>query len=115
MTRDSIIDGLNFESFRYEEAPLWENGPVRPTDETRQQVRAGAVLKLKDGSTHFVGDCNELLGVCDDCREFDYKDIAEIAHLWVSDEEEKPSSWEESLKSELDKRGMLNQTEGADE
>lgn len=51
------------------------------TDDTRAQVRAGAVLRLKNGSLQIVGDCNELFGVCDDCVEYGYEDVVEVAHL----------------------------------
>ncbi len=51
-------------------------------EETREQLIPGAVLKLRDGSTHLVGTVNQLLGVCDDCTEFHIEDIAKIAYLW---------------------------------
>lgn len=81
LTEDDIIAGLDFKPFKYE---LRSRG--LETDETRKQVRSGAVLKLKDGTTYFVGDVNDILGTCDDCTAFSFSDIAEIAYLW----EEKP-------------------------
>lgn len=85
MKRQALIDGLTFEPFVFEEEPNnseYERDYKRPTQETRGRVRAGAVLKLKDGDVYFVGECNTRLGVCDDCCEFKYEDIVEIAYLW---------------------------------
>lgn len=77
-----VLDRLTFQPFDYQEAPAWEDGPLSPSEETRHKVYAGAVLKLKDGSIYLVGDCNEILGVCDDCTEFQLRDVDEIAYLW---------------------------------
>lgn len=109
-TCKEIIDNLDFQPFKYEVGPPFEGATyMRPTKETRARVQPGAVLKLKTGGFYLVGDCNAILGVCDDCCEFGYEDIAEIAYLW---EPEQPVSetddWEENLKAELAERGMLN-------
>lgn len=45
------------------------------------RIRAGAVLRV-GGEDYLVGDVNELLGVCDDCRDFRYEDIDAIAYLF---------------------------------
>lgn len=45
-------------------------------------VRPGAILRLKSGELRLVGHVNANLGVCDDCTEFDYQDIAEVAYLY---------------------------------
>ena len=65
-------------------------GLERFTDETQDQVRAGSVIRLKNGSVQIVGDCNALFGVCDDCVEYGYEDIAEIAHIEQLLERKKP-------------------------
>lgn len=49
--------------------------------ETRDQISPGAVLRMKNGSIQIVGDCNQLFGVCDDCVEYGYEDVKEIAHI----------------------------------
>jgi len=36
----------------------------------------GDIVRLKDGRLFLVGDVNELMGCCDDCKDFDSKDIA---------------------------------------
>lgn len=89
MTKEAFLEALVFEPFVYEEVPSVASPSgysgvsyPRPTNETRMRVREGAVLKLKSGEIYLVGYCNEILGVCDDCRDFDYQAIAEIAYLW---------------------------------
>ncbi len=62
----TIKNKLNFE--RYDQT-LYESFNV------------GDVLKLKDGSLKLVGDVNRELGVCDDCVEFKYTDIIEVANI----------------------------------
>jgi hypothetical protein len=103
--RQALIDSLTFEPFVFEEEPNnseYERSYKRPTQETRGRVRAGAVLKLKDGYLYFVGECNELLGVCDDCCEFKHEDIVEIAYLWEEElEVSKSDTWEDKLRAEL--------------
>ncbi len=46
-----------------------------------ESFKVGDVLKLKDGSLKLVGDVNRELGVCDDCVEFKYSDIVEVANI----------------------------------
>jgi hypothetical protein len=92
LTEDEIIAGLDFKPFKYE-----LRSPGLETDETRKQVRSGAVLKLKDGFTYFVGDVNDILGVCDDCTEFSFSDIAEIAYLWGEKPEKEVAKIEEEV------------------
>jgi len=50
-------------------------------DETREKIRPGTVMRMKDKSIQIVGDCNALFGVCNDCTEYDYDQIIEIAHI----------------------------------
>lgn len=45
-------------------------------------VRPGAILRLKSGELRLVGHVNANLGVCDDCIEFQYQDISEVAYLY---------------------------------
>lgn len=78
-----VIDSLTFEPFIFEKEPPWEGAEHMSISEaTKRRVRTGAVVRLKDGDVYFVGDCNAILGVCDDCCEFKYEDIGEIAYLW---------------------------------
>lgn len=49
--------------------------------ESRAEIGAGCVLKLKNGTLELVGTVNALLGVCDDCTRFEHKDIKAIAFL----------------------------------
>ena len=46
------------------------------------RIKAGDVLKLKNGKYILVGHVNKHLGVCDDCTNFSEKDIKEIASLF---------------------------------
>ena len=46
------------------------------------KLKAGDVLKLKTGKYVLVGHVNKNLGVCDDCTNFEEKDIKEIASLF---------------------------------
>lgn len=105
LKRGVVISNLSFEPFVFEEEPNkseYQRSYKRSTEETRKQVRAGAVLKLKDGEIYFVGDCNEMLGGCDDCCDFRHEDIAEIAYLWEEEpESEVQDTWEDKLRAEL--------------
>jgi len=56
-------------------------GTTRWVPDSHAQIRSGSVLRLKSGAIQIVGDCNEVFGVCDDCVEYGYKDIAEVAHI----------------------------------
>lgn len=40
--------------------------------------RAGMFIFYEDGTRELVGDVNELMGVCDDCRDHRVSDI--VAH-----------------------------------
>jgi hypothetical protein len=45
----------------------------------KTQINTGKFVKLKDGTVFLIGDVNEILGVCDDCKEFDEDEIAEVS------------------------------------
>lgn len=47
-----------------------------------ETIRPGAILRLKSGELRLVGHVNANLGVCDDCVEFQYEDISEVAYLY---------------------------------
>lgn len=47
-----------------------------------ETVRPGAVLRIKSGELKLVGHVNANLGVCDDCVDFVYEDIVEVAYLY---------------------------------
>lgn len=76
---------LKWEKFKWEVDSMFAKYKDDPnplaSNETEKQIRVGAVLKLKNGTFELVGSVNRLLGVCDDCTNFNMKDIAEIAYL----------------------------------
>jgi len=47
----------------------------------QNEIKTGDILRLKEGQIVLVGDVNQLLGVCDDCTEFNKDDIDSIAHI----------------------------------
>lgn len=42
-------------------------------------MKPGTLVMTKDKHTHLIGDVNALLGVCNDCKLFDFKDITHYA------------------------------------
>lgn len=50
--------------------------------ENARTFQPGDVLKLRSGQVVLVGDVNILLGVCDDCIDFDRGDIVAVASIW---------------------------------
>lgn len=60
---------------------LKRNLVFKPFDQNIE-IKAGDVLKLKNGETHLVGDVNEVLGVCEDCTIFKSDDIEEIGNIY---------------------------------
>lgn len=102
LKREVVISNLSFEPFVFE--AVSEDCPT-PTIETQERVRAGAVLRLKGGDVYLVGDCNELLGTCDDCCDFRHEAIAEIAYLWEEGSKiRQEDTWEDKLRVELASR-----------
>ena len=81
---NALAKRLTFKPFKYEEDT--ECGFLYRTEATAAQVRPGAVLKLRPAENRskyvLVGDVNRLLGVCDDCTDFDLKDIVSIAYIY---------------------------------
>lgn len=72
---DSLIKKLKFKKYKSTYtisfgSRIYEGG-----------LKPGHVLKMKDGVILLVGDVNKHLGVCDDCTNYDLKDIKEIALL----------------------------------
>lgn len=49
--------------------------------DSQPPLKAGDVLLMKDGNYKLVGNVNTVLGVCDDCTDYEMKDIAKIATL----------------------------------
>jgi hypothetical protein len=49
--------------------------------DSRRELRPGDVLKLRSGEFKIVGDVNSLLGVCDDCKDFESYEIVAVASL----------------------------------
>lgn len=50
-------------------------------EKTECELKSGMVLKMKDRKYLLVGDVNRNMGVCDDCTNYELKDIREIAFL----------------------------------
>lgn len=94
MTLEEISSNLSFVPVADMEWPEWPSNKSQTTmDEynkqadlaiqTREEVlRPGAVLRLKSGALKLVGHVNANLGVCDDCVDFNYSDISEVAYLY---------------------------------
>jgi hypothetical protein len=62
--------------------------PELTPEQTRAQdawdadvLRAGNAVKTSSGSVSLIGDCNELLGVCDDCTDFSAGDVVAYARV----------------------------------
>jgi hypothetical protein len=51
----------------------WVSGKGRTVSEliTLKRIKPGTVLDLGGGNQVLVGHVNNLMGVCDDCRDFD--------------------------------------------
>jgi len=64
------------------------NEPCLNYDYYDEIVTVGTVLKMDDGQLILIGDTNRLLGVCDDCVNYEPEQIMEYVHLfdWVEDE-----------------------------
>lgn len=95
MTLEDIAKELVFVSVPDLEYPTWPrtNASKKTLDEFHRRVgeaiglrdttvRPGAILRLKSGELRLVGHVNANLGVCDDCTEFQYQDISEVAYLY---------------------------------
>lgn len=56
----------------------WIDGKGRTLDKLNslKRISAGTVLQIK-GAQYLVGDVNELMGTCDDCREFTGNEIVQ--------------------------------------
>ena len=52
----------------------------KPYDSTHE-LEPGDVLKLRSGEIKIVGHVNPLLGVCDDCKDFQSYEIVGVASL----------------------------------
>lgn len=72
-----FIKGLTFKKFRCKR----KRDKVFGWLEAPDQIKPGDVLHMKDGEYLLVGDVNKVLGVCDDCTNYELKDIKEIATL----------------------------------
>jgi len=64
------------------------NGSIN-YDKVGATIKPGVVLKTKDDELFLVGDVNVLLGICDDCSDFNYEDIVEYADIFDLIEKEK--------------------------
>jgi hypothetical protein len=74
-----IINTLKFEPYK----ALGHMSGVGLADiKVYPNLKAGDVLKLKSGKYVLVGHVNKNLGICDDCTDFEEKDIKEIASLF---------------------------------
>lgn len=78
---DVLAKKLEFKPFVYETTK--DVFGIYPTEKTINQIRTGAVLKLRRKKPRYalVGTVNRLLGVCDDCKNFELEDIEAIAYL----------------------------------
>lgn len=74
-----LIKSLKFKKFKY----IKIKDPTFPGMilDAPGQIKPGDVLHMKDGEYLLVGDVNKVLGVCDDCTNYELKDIKEIATL----------------------------------
>lgn len=60
----------------------WEGLSLEWEDfDSQREIHAGDLLRLRSGEIVLVGNVNELLGVCDDCRDFGKDDIEAIASI----------------------------------
>jgi len=75
-----LAESLTFKPFRARKERD-EFGLETWTDETRDQIRPGTVIRFNDGVVQIVGHCNEIFGVCDDCTEYGYDDVEAVAHV----------------------------------
>jgi hypothetical protein len=75
--KQELIDSLKFKKFKRKRTKDLYVGLIDALD----QIKPGDVLKMKDGKYILVGDVNKHLGVCDDCTNYEMKDIKEIATL----------------------------------
>jgi hypothetical protein len=55
---------------------------VKPPDRNYDTFSSGEVLKLNNGEIYLVGDINEVLGICDDCKTFTISDISARANIF---------------------------------
>lgn len=75
MTQDELkqlIKNLNleFKPFILQEKKWWE------------QIKVGMIVKTKKDELYLVGHVNQLLGVCDDCKDFCTADIVEYVNVF---------------------------------
>lgn len=94
MTLEDICKALEFHPVPDMQYPSWPNSTSNKSMEEYNEacdkafknrdatLRPGAILRLKSGELRLVGHVNVNLGVCDDCTDFEYEDIAEIAYLY---------------------------------
>jgi hypothetical protein len=89
--KDAFYETLTFTPFTvtYDE----EHGLRTRSSECEALVRPGTVLRLKPPEERsdehedypltfvLVGNCNTILGLCDDCTGFDWEDIEAVAYL----------------------------------
>lgn len=75
----ALASKLTFRSFKVEKETSY--GLETVSGKTRDQIRPGTVVRYKDGVVQIIGHCNQLMGVCDDCVEYDIEAIVEIAHI----------------------------------
>lgn len=72
----NIAKKLKFAKFPFKKDTLF-GGKTHAID-----LKPGMVLKTKNGTLLLVGDVNRLMGVCDDCKDFDWDDIVEYADIY---------------------------------
>jgi hypothetical protein len=75
--QQKLIDSLKFKKFKMRSEKDKHFGKM-PVD---NQIKSGNVLLMKDKKYILVGDVNENLGICDDCTNYELKDIRKIATL----------------------------------
>jgi hypothetical protein len=73
-----LIKSLQFKKFKRVRI---KDPDMDMTLDAPDQIKPGDVLHMKDGEYLLVGNVNRHLGVCDDCTNYELKDIKEIATL----------------------------------
>ncbi len=54
---------------------------VQPGQVGWTKLEPGMLIKLKDGRVALVGTVNTVLGICDDCTDFDESSIVEFCRI----------------------------------
>jgi hypothetical protein len=81
---EKLLSNLQFQKFKYSFFPELNDKPYEEYKREqleKNKICPGTVLKLKNGSTVLVGDCNKNLSSNGD-SDFDYSDIVEYAYIY---------------------------------